>query len=291
MDLSLRVLRAIAIGLPPAVLVIYETLRHALVEPLPAALLGNAVGGLLIGGVAAGVASLLLARVERAGRELARAQTREAVLQERQRLAAALHDDVAQVLFWTGVRIGEVEALLRAGQIDAVAERVATLRRTVEAARARLRETIHMLRENTRAMASEGFWGQVSRLAAEAGLRLTGDALPPSRTPGPPATAVEDALGVVREAFSNVAKHAGTREVRVRVQATDSTWRLEIADGGRGFAPEAPTAGLGLLMMSERAARAGGELRVDSAPGRGTRITLLLPLNRAGEPEGYPCAS
>jgi signal transduction histidine kinase len=68
---------------------------------------------------------------------------------------------------------------------------------------------------------------------------------------------------------------------------------LEVTDHGRGFAAEAPSGGLGLASMRERAAAAGGTLTVRSGPGEGTLVRLELPVaaGRAGTAGAYPAGS
>ena len=91
---------------------------------------------------------------------------------------------------------------------------------------------------------------------------------------------------VVQEALHNCEKHAAASRVNVSVRQTAGSLQVEVRDDGRGFIyseqEKSGTSGLGLLGMRERASMAGGTLTVDSAPGRGTRIALRIPL----EPEG-----
>jgi len=84
---------------------------------------------------------------------------------------------------------------------------------------------------------------------------------------------------VAQEALTNVARHAHANQVRL-VLARDAAQQLclTIADDGRGMEPARATRGLGLLGASERAAALGGELRVESAPGAGVRLSLRVPL-------------
>ena len=87
---------------------------------------------------------------------------------------------------------------------------------------------------------------------------------------------------VAQEALTNVTRHARANRVRL-VLARDGAGHLclTIADDGRGMDPGRSTRGLGLLGAGERAAALGGELRIDSAPGAGTRLTLRVPLPAA----------
>ncbi len=95
-----------------------------------------------------------------------------------------------------------------------------------------------------------------------------------------PADLVEPLLRITREATNNAGRHASATIVRVAVHAED-TFRVEIADDGRGFDPSRPRAGFGLVSMRERAEAAGGTFTVTSAPGRGTRIEVSFPCRSA----------
>lgn len=85
---------------------------------------------------------------------------------------------------------------------------------------------------------------------------------------------------IAQESLSNVARHAAASQVRLRlVRSTGKSIRLDVEDDGRGFDHRTRhPAGLGLLGAAERAAALGGTLTLDSAPGRGTRLSVELPL-------------
>ncbi|MGH2687775.1 MAG: sensor histidine kinase, partial [Actinomycetota bacterium] len=80
---------------------------------------------------------------------------------------------------------------------------------------------------------------------------------------------------IVSEALTNVAKYAGATEVAIRVRWDDGTLLVEVADDGVGGAD--PSRGSGLQGLADRAAALGGRLRVDSPPGRGTRVVAEVP--------------
>ena len=78
-------------------------------------------------------------------------------------------------------------------------------------------------------------------------------------------------------------KHASAGNVSVWVNATEDEMSVEVADTGQGFNAGHPRTDtgerhFGLEMMRQRVAEAGGTLDVDSAPGRGTRVTARLPI-------------
>jgi len=85
---------------------------------------------------------------------------------------------------------------------------------------------------------------------------------------------------IFQELLSNVARHAQASAVRIRIEARGGCLRLEVADNGRGTPVEAfeSAQAYGVLGMRERAGHHGGRLRIDSAPGQGTRVELVLPL-------------
>lgn len=86
---------------------------------------------------------------------------------------------------------------------------------------------------------------------------------------------------IVQEALTNVARHARASSVTVAlVRAAPGALRLRIEDDGCGMAPGLATRGLGLMGATERAAAVGGELRVQSEPGRGVRLELTVPLRQ-----------
>jgi len=84
---------------------------------------------------------------------------------------------------------------------------------------------------------------------------------------------------VLREALRNIELHAGARRVRISLRRAAPDARLFVEDDGTGFDPSASTPGhFGVTGMRERARLAGAALAIDSAPGRGTRVTLTAPL-------------
>lgn len=84
---------------------------------------------------------------------------------------------------------------------------------------------------------------------------------------------------LIQEALNNVARHSGASRVDVRMRVEKKNLRLEIVDNGKGIAPEKVLApdSLGLVGMRERAAHLGGELTVQRAQPKGTRVLARIP--------------
>ncbi len=86
---------------------------------------------------------------------------------------------------------------------------------------------------------------------------------------------------IMQEAISNIVRHSGASTVSIRLSASDDTVTGMVEDDGSGFSVESQAVlggrGLGMLGMQERAAILGGEVRVESEIGRGTRVHIRLP--------------
>ena len=87
---------------------------------------------------------------------------------------------------------------------------------------------------------------------------------------------------VLQESLTNVARHSGANRVQIVLERSDVDMRLRVCDNGTGFDASAAqgTKTFGLLGMRERAGMIGGSLTIDSQPGGGTSIEMLIPLQR-----------
>jgi signal transduction histidine kinase len=91
----------------------------------------------------------------------------------------------------------------------------------------------------------------------------------------------------------NIAKHSGAAKASVIIRSGERNLSIIVSDDGRGFAPSKPPSfsaqgGFGLFNIRERLAHLGGKLQIDSMPGRGTAVTISLPLQ---EPSISPGAA
>lgn len=115
----------------------------------------------------------------------------------------------------------------------------------------------------------------------ETNLQVLGDKRAADRLPMEHAAAL---LRIGQEALHNVVKHAGAQSVAVTLAFHPDETVLEVADDGIGFSLSAvdeaavDTGGMGLISMRERARHVGGSLSVETAPGRGTRVRVTVPL-------------
>jgi signal transduction histidine kinase len=200
------------------------------------------------------------------------------VMQERSRLARDLHDAVTQKLF--SIRAHARAAAVLAGREPFDPGRVQAEIETVAAlgaeAHAELRAVIDGLAPPD--LAAGGLAESLRRYAVLAGrahgipVTFTAAALPALRPDQ------ETALyRVAQEALHNALQHSGAAAVRVRLTRSARRVILEVGDDGHGFTPQAPSGGVGLVSMRERAAAAGGTLAIKSGDG-GTLVRMTVPV-------------
>lgn len=253
--------------------------RHLWLSFTPALL-----GALLVLGLLQLPLAWSMAKRLRAGqreRETLLRKALEASDSERRRIARVLHDGVVQEL--AGVSYSLSAAAARAASNGD---------RSVEEA---LRNAATHTRESMRELRSllvEIYPASLHQAGLEAALR---DVLAPFERRGLATslrvdggldlseTAEAQVFRGAQEALRNVLVHAGAHRVDVQVKRNGAAVELVVADDGRGFSPDELSerreeGHLGLQLLGDLAAEAGGRLTVDSVPGRGTRVEMEVPL-------------
>jgi PAS domain S-box-containing protein len=196
---------------------------------------------------------------------------------ERRRLARELHDEVGQDL--TGLRLS-LEMLGRLSPEEASAS-LSAGRALVDRLIAQVRKLSLDLRPamlDDLGLVPALVW-QLQRYTAQTGVRvdLEHRGLEGRRFPPDVETA---AYRIVQEALTNVARYAQVATAAVRLWLDQGALHVQIEDSGAGFDPATTARGAtsGLSGMQEWAVLLGGRLRVDSRPGKGTRLTAELPI-------------
>ncbi len=191
---------------------------------------------------------------------------------ERERMSRELHDRTLQMIYGAGLLVRNIQAQAEPATASALDPVIRLLDQAVQS----LREILQELQARP-AMAS--LIDGLERLIREYGLPALMDVETDWQIPAdaqlPPAQ-LRHILAIVSEALSNVVRHARARRVRVAAALQDGQLRIQIADDGRGFGPEAQP-GFGLRNMEERAHLLNGRLEIQSQPGAGTIVTLEVP--------------
>ena len=217
----------------------------------------------------------LIEQLEATRAELAAAHHQAGVQAERHRLAGEIHDTLAQ-------GFTSIVTLLQAGQasLDAASPARRHLDLALLTARENLAEARTLVTALTPATLEAGTLGDTVRRVtsatrAQAGIEAHAEVTGTARRL-PTGTEVV-LLRVCQEALANVRKHAGARQVRVRLCYAGTTVRLTVTDDGKGFDPGGTTGGYGLKGMRDRVSQVGGTVEVASVPGRGTEVSAEVP--------------
>ncbi|WP_425282236.1 sensor histidine kinase [Streptomyces capillispiralis] len=226
------------------------------------------------------VSELARTRREQWARERAeRAQAaRRRADEERLRIARELHDVLAHSISVINVQAGVGLALL-----DTDPEQARTALTTIKAkskeALGEVRQVLDTLRAPGAAPRTPApgldRLPELVEQAASAGLTVTVEGRPPELPPG----ADLAAFRIVQEALTNVVRHSGSREARVRIEQDGGRLRLRVDDDGPATGADAGGSGNGLAGMRERAAALDGTIEAGPRPGGGFRVLAVLPLD------------
>jgi signal transduction histidine kinase len=226
-----------------------------------------------------------IARLTLTGREQGELLGDVIVTQERERarVAAGVHDDSLQVITAATLRLAHLRRRLRDSDDLAILDK---LEESLVQAAERLRRLIFDFRpprlaDDGLAAATEDLLDDLAEqhdLVVRVEDRLTGDPALPTRLL---------LFRMLQEAVANVGKHAGADRCTVVLGEQDGGYLVRVVDDGVGAEDLHTDPGhLGLLLMRERAALAGGWFRIGSLPGRGTTVTFWVPRGADLESKG-----
>ncbi|MEV6492350.1 histidine kinase, partial [Actinoplanes sp. NPDC051633] len=201
--------------------------------------------------------------------------------EERRRVRRDLHDGLGPALAAQVLHIEVARDVLRRRPDEAEALLAQALARGAEAL-SEVRRIARGLRPPT--LDELGLVAAIRQFADELGrqirVRVVAGGMPEL-----PAAVEVAAYAIVREALTNVLRHAGATTAEVRLNVAGGTLLIDLDDDGRGVAAAA-AAGVGTVSMRDRARELGGRCTVDALPGGGTRVSARLPLDVAGGDHG-----
>ena len=212
-------------------------------------------------------------------------QSRQAAtLEERNRMARDIHDTLAQG--FTGV-IMQLEAVASAISRNDPKKVNKCLQRASDLARRSLSEARRSVRAlRPQALQEHNFWDALKDTIKNT---TTGTALyttfaAKGKPPDLPERWQENLLHIGQEALTNTLKHAHAHKFETRLNYKAKELLLELRDDGNGFKVKDRHHGVGLAGMRERVEQMGGQLKITSTRGRGTKITVVLPYNGESMP-------
>ncbi len=214
----------------------------------------------------------------------------KAALEERQRLAGALHDSVTQLIYSVTLLAEASRQLVKAGKSATATQYLGRLGETAQQALKEMRLLLYELR--TAGLPEEGLVTSLQRRldAVEKRAGLSAQLYVEGEIDLPTATA-EILNRIAQEALNNALKHAAATSVQVSLRVDGDELELVVLDDGRGFDPaNIDHGGLGLAMMRERAAKVRGALSVASSPGAGTIVRVRVPHRAQENPADHDTA-
>ncbi len=211
--------------------------------------------------------------------EFAEQSRQAAILEERNRMARDIHDTLAQG--FTGV-IVQLEAAEDAIACCRRKEANEHLQRASELARQSLNEarrSVHALRPQ--ALQRGNFWEALKGIVKNttAGTALHTTFALRGKLRDLPLVWQENLLHIGQEALTNALKYARPRNFETRLISNSKELRLELRDDGDGFKVKDRHDGLGLAGMRERVEQMGGNVKITSSRGKGTKVIVTLPYN------------
>jgi len=208
---------------------------------------------------------------------------REAIIEERRRIAREIHDGVAQSLGYVNLKAKMVsDSLSSQNTVQAITE-LNEIQKVVQDTYDDIRESIDQLSAEIRnldivpAMAN-----YIREFGDNNGIKVLFDY--PKPFPHLSPVAELQLLRITQEALTNVRRHAQATEVEVKLENNKEVVEMIVKDNGQGFSlsdlEESPPGYHGLNIIKERAETLGGELNISTAPGEGTALMVSLPLEK-----------
>lgn len=216
-------------------------------------------------------ASWMFTSIERSNEKILRSEARRAVFEERERLARALHDDLAQTLFFLNVKLRQgaiEEAKAAVSEIDNSLRQAIFNLRTPPEEGTLFGQRIHTYLEN---------WRLITGIDLKETVQINEDSFLPSEE--------VQLFGIIQEAFTNIRKHSMATDATFHLEAERDRWRLHITDNGCGLQlgsakAKAKSTTYGIDLMQKRASELGATLALQSEKGSG--MELIVQAERKG---------
>ncbi|MDR7001934.1 histidine kinase [Neobacillus niacini] len=259
--MSYRTLKILSFLIPTLLIGGFELLRHSVFVHYMSMSVGNVLIIILTFAIFYVFSTWMFKMIEEKNQRLTSEREMRAIYEERERLAKELHDNIAQTLFLLKVN-------LKKGKMDEAKGLVNSIDSNV-------RQAIYNLRINPSEMISfpkrvEKWveeWSTVTGIDTNVSLKLKEDYFSPSEE--------VQIFGMIQEAFANIRKHSGAKNVSLSLKAAPKGWEMIIQDNGRGFSVKNRKMNqYGLVMLKERAEKIEAVMDIFSEIHHGTKIIV-----------------
>lgn len=219
-----------------------------------------------------------------AQQELIKQQWTLAGVKEKERLARDLHDNIGQLLGFINIQAQGIRQELANSGIDIVMKKLDQLIEVTRMAHKEIRDYISNVRMT---LHSEQdfmciFMKQIDVFKEQTGLmvnlNITYELAETERKP----ELWINILYIIKESLNNIRKHANAKNVIISFYLENNVMYIQVEDDGKGFHTKSwdcnERSGFGINIMKERAGEIGGEIRINSETGKGTKVILSIPL-------------
>jgi signal transduction histidine kinase len=208
---------------------------------------------------------------------------REAIIEERRRIAREIHDGVAQSLGYLNLKTKIASDMVSDNNPVKAMTELNDIRKIVQDTYEDIRESIDQLSTEIKNLPMIPTLANYIRdFGNNNGIKI--DFISPRPFPELSPVAELQLLRIAQEALTNVRRHALATDVEVRLENNRESVDLIVKDDGQGFSltdlEESPPGYHGLNIIKERAESLGGSLNISTAPGEGTALMVSLPLEK-----------
>ncbi len=208
---------------------------------------------------------------------------REAIIEERRRIAREIHDGVAQSLGYLNLKTKMVSDSVSSNNSVQALKEINDIQKVVQDTYDDIRESIDQLSHEIRNLPIiSALNSYVNEFGNNNGIKV--DFFYPKPFPRLSPVAELQLLRIAQESLTNVRRHAFATEVEIKLENSDEVIEMLVKDNGQGFSledlEESPPGYHGLNIIKERAETLGGELHISTSPGDGTALMVSLPLDK-----------
>ncbi len=210
-----------------------------------------------------------------------------ASMEEKERMARDLHDNLGQLLGFLNMQAQGINQELHNAGIDLVSGKLEQLVKVTQVAHSEIRDYIREVR--TSVNQEQDFAGEIKKIINlfefQTGIRVDLDIDCNILGEVIKTNIRIHLLNIIKEALNNIRKHAEARRVIVALRVTDGQLQVSVSDDGKGFrntTTGSSNKGFGLSIIQERAHTIGGQIQIQSEIGKGTQVILSIPLEKEG---------
>jgi signal transduction histidine kinase len=208
---------------------------------------------------------------------------REAIIEERRRIAREIHDSVAQSLSYLNLKTKAVSDYVSSEDTVQALTELGEIRQIVQDTYEDIRESIDQLSTEIRSLAIiPTLNNYINEFGSNNGIKVKFNVSKafPQLSP----VAELQLLRITQEALTNVRRHAQSTEVGIKLEKNEQAVELMVHDNGQGFSladlEKSQPGYHGLNIIKERAEGLGGTLNIDTIPGEGTELKVSLPIEK-----------